>query len=222
MNSRLIYLLIGFVIFAGMATCVSAAQGYYIIAATAGPGGSIIPSGEFWVREGGTQIFAITPDEGYKIGMVYVDGSPVGPLQVYTFYSVATDHTISVTFTRATGSISVESRPPGASFYIDGTYAGKTRAQGPLIIENVPAGMQSVELRLEGFEVWGQEIQVNDGQTTVIALVSLSPIPTTPSTALPTTSPTTTTPTTTPTTSPTTTTTTRPTTTVTTTQTTSP
>lgn len=228
MNTRLIFLLIGVIILTGMVSCTTAAQDYYIIAATAGPGGSIIPSGEFWIRDGGNQIFAITPDEGFRIGMVYVDGNPVGSVQVYTFYSVAADHTISATFVRLTGSISVESQPPGASVYIDGTYAGKTRSQGPLIIENVPTGSRSVELQLEGYEVWSQQVQVNEGGTTVISLIRLVPIatptttvtttPTTtvttsPTTTVPTTSPTTTAPTTTVTTKPTTTVTTSPTTT---------
>ncbi|NYT21088.1 MAG: protein kinase [Methanomicrobiales archaeon] len=205
MNTRLTWFLIGCILLAGVAGSVAAVKDYYIIAATAGPGGSIIPSGEFWVREGGTQIFAITPDDGYRIGMAYVDGNPVGPVQVYTFYSVAADHTISAIFVRLTGSISVESQPPGASVYIDGSYAGKTRVQGPLVIENVPTGMRAIELRLEGYEVWNQQVQVNEGGTTVISLIRLIPVAT-PTTTVPTTSPTTTVPTTTvPTTSPTTT-----------------
>ena len=215
MKHLLTYCLIAFLLSPGLVSCASAAQGYSIITATSGSGGSIYPSGEIWVRDEATQIFATLPEDGYKIGMVTVDGNPVGPVQVYTFYSVTADHTISATFIRLTGSISVESQPSQASVYIDGSYAGRTRAQGPLIIENIPTGIRTVELRRDGFETWNQQIEIRAGDTTTIPLVHLIPL-TSPTTTVPTTSPTTTAPTTTATTKPTTTGTTSPTTTVTT------
>ena len=47
---------------------------YYTIAATAGAGGSISPSGNVSVREGGDQTFTITPDKGYAVSIVKIDG----------------------------------------------------------------------------------------------------------------------------------------------------
>ena len=72
----------------------------HTITATAGTGGSISPSGEVSVRDGASQAFAITPDEGNKVRDVVVDGASVGALGSYSFEDVREDHTISVTFTR--------------------------------------------------------------------------------------------------------------------------
>ena len=47
----------------------------YTITASAGSGGSISPSGEVSVNHGGSQTFAITPDAGYHVADVLVDGS---------------------------------------------------------------------------------------------------------------------------------------------------
>jgi len=72
----------------------------YTITATAGPGGSIDPFGEVTVPHGGSQTFTITPNEGYRIADVLVDGSSVGPVSYYTFTNVTSDHTIHATFYR--------------------------------------------------------------------------------------------------------------------------
>ena len=41
-----------------------------------------------------TDPFTITPDTGYYVTNLLVDGSPVGPLEDYTFLSVSNSHTI--------------------------------------------------------------------------------------------------------------------------------
>jgi len=45
-------------------------------------------------------IFAITPDSGYRVDVVYVDGQPLpnGPVVAYAFSNISTDHTISASF----------------------------------------------------------------------------------------------------------------------------
>ncbi len=70
------------------------------ITATAGPGGIIVPNGSVRVLIGQDQTFAITPDDGYTISSVLVDGTGVGPVSSYTFNQVSEDHTISAAFTR--------------------------------------------------------------------------------------------------------------------------
>ncbi|MFH2112815.1 MAG: choice-of-anchor D domain-containing protein [Candidatus Bathyarchaeota archaeon] len=77
----------------------------YTITATAGPGGSITPSGEVTVSIGENQGFVITPDLGYHILDVVVDGVSQGALSTYTFTSVVEAHTITVNF--ACGDIEV-------------------------------------------------------------------------------------------------------------------
>ncbi len=70
----------------------------YSIAATAGPGGQLDPSGRVRVRRQGDQTFAITPNPGYEVADVLVDGQSVGAVTAYTFEKVTKDHAIAVTF----------------------------------------------------------------------------------------------------------------------------
>ncbi|WP_346696939.1 S-layer homology domain-containing protein [Thermophilibacter mediterraneus] len=72
----------------------------YTITATAGEGGTISPSGTVSVREGADKTFTVTPDEGWTVGDVTVDGVSYRQLGSYTFEDVRADHTISVTFMR--------------------------------------------------------------------------------------------------------------------------
>ena len=77
---------------------------YYTIKATAGENGSISPAGRTSVREGGDQTFTITPDKGYAVAKVLVDGESVGAVKSYTFRNVTCDHTIKVIFMEANGN----------------------------------------------------------------------------------------------------------------------
>ena len=72
----------------------------YRIEASAGEGGSISPEGIVRVSQGGSQSFTITPDQGYKIEDVLVDGESAGPVSEYTFKNVREWHTITVTFAK--------------------------------------------------------------------------------------------------------------------------
>ena len=76
----------------------------YTIAATAGEGGSITPNGDVSVKEGASQTFAITADNGYEIADVLVDGSSVGAVESYTFSDVKANHTISASFSKTTSA----------------------------------------------------------------------------------------------------------------------
>ena len=79
---------------------------YYTIKATAGTGGSISPSGNVSVREGGDQTFTITPDKGYAVANVKIDGKRIGAVKSYTFENVRRTHTIEVIFVKGTASAS--------------------------------------------------------------------------------------------------------------------
>ena len=70
----------------------------YTIKASAGEGGSISPSGSVRVRRGSDKTFTLTPDEGYVIADVLVDGESVGAVDKYTFESVRKAHTIEALF----------------------------------------------------------------------------------------------------------------------------
>jgi hypothetical protein len=70
----------------------------YTITASAGSNGSISPSGDVTVNSGANQAFTITPNSGYVVSDVLVDGSSVGAVTSYTFSNVTANHTISASF----------------------------------------------------------------------------------------------------------------------------
>jgi predicted ester cyclase len=89
--------------------------GYFTITASAGPNGSILPSGAVSVRKGAIQIFLIIPNMGYHIADVLVDGVSVGAQLLYTFKNVQANHTISATFAANTGNTITASAGPNGS-----------------------------------------------------------------------------------------------------------
>jgi hypothetical protein len=70
----------------------------YTINASAGAGGSISPSGAVPVIQGGSQSFTITPNTGYKISNVIVDGGSQGAISSYTFNNIQGNHYITAAF----------------------------------------------------------------------------------------------------------------------------
>ena len=84
----------------------SSGYSYYTIKAIAGTGGSISPSGSISVREGRDQTFTITPDKGYAVSNVKIDGKSIGAVKSYTFENVSRTHTIEVIFVKGTASAS--------------------------------------------------------------------------------------------------------------------
>jgi type IV pilus assembly protein PilY1 len=70
----------------------------YTITASAGANGSIGPSGAVSVSCGSDQSFSITPDAGYAVLDVQIDGVSWGPLPSHTFSNVTQNHSINATF----------------------------------------------------------------------------------------------------------------------------
>ena len=70
----------------------------YDITATAGVGGSISDAGVTKVKYSRSHTYTITPEAGYEIESVLVNGKDVGPVSSYTFDRVNKEQTISVTF----------------------------------------------------------------------------------------------------------------------------
>ncbi len=83
------------------------------IRASAGANGSITPGGNVSVRTGSDQTFLITPDEGYAISDVRIDGRSIGAVMRYTFENVRSAHTIEASFTAASTFAGV----PAGSYY---------------------------------------------------------------------------------------------------------
>ena len=70
----------------------------FAIIAEAYEGGSISKEGVTYVKYYNRITYTITPDEGYEVESVIVDGEDVGAVRRYTFRQVKDDHTISVKF----------------------------------------------------------------------------------------------------------------------------
>jgi hypothetical protein len=75
----------------------------YLINATAGNGGNIVPSGLVSVNPGTNMTFTITPVSGYTIQNVVVDAASKGAITTYTFVQVSANHTISASFRLISG-----------------------------------------------------------------------------------------------------------------------
>lgn len=65
---------------------------------SAGNGGSTDPSGSVTVEDWGSVTVNVTPNKGYKIQSVKVDGENMGAVSSYTLSYIKADHTIIVTF----------------------------------------------------------------------------------------------------------------------------
>ena len=84
----------------------------YTVTATAGSNGSITPSGGVVINYGTNQTFDITPNIGYHIADILVDGTSIGILASYEFTNVTANHTISASFAIDTKTITI-SAPSG-------------------------------------------------------------------------------------------------------------
>ncbi|MBU5615194.1 RCC1 domain-containing protein [Geomonas azotofigens] len=78
-------------------TVAEPATSYSITASSTGPG-SLTPVGQMVVTPGGGALYTITPNQGYRILEVLVDGASVGAVTSYSFANVSASHTISVRF----------------------------------------------------------------------------------------------------------------------------
>jgi hypothetical protein len=70
-----------------------------------------------------------------------------------------------------TGTINLASTPPGAEVYVDNQYRGTT----PGTIPDLPAGVHTVELRLQGYQSWSTSMTVLSGTYQFDA--KLAPVP---------------------------------------------
>jgi uncharacterized repeat protein (TIGR02543 family) len=92
----------------------SFAPNQFTITASAGPGGSITPSGAVPVASGEDKSFTIVPDIGYHVFDVVVDGFSQGVVYSYTFSDVSSDHTIFASFAINQYTITASAGPGGS------------------------------------------------------------------------------------------------------------
>jgi hypothetical protein len=70
----------------------------YTINASAGPNGSISPSGNITVISGFSKTFTIRPQFGYRISRVNIDGAYINYVTSHTFKQINANHTITAEF----------------------------------------------------------------------------------------------------------------------------
>ncbi len=85
----------------------------FLITANIGTGGSINPSPSITVNYGSDQTFTITPNTGYHIIDVLIDGISQGIISAYTFTSVTASHTIDASFAINTYTITASATTGG-------------------------------------------------------------------------------------------------------------
>ena len=110
----------------------------YIITPTVGAGGSISPTTPQTVSHGDDITFTITPDTGYHVADVLVDGGSVGAVSAYTFTDVITHHTLSAAFALNEYTLNINSvgsgsatRVPSQTIYLYGDVVTLTAAADP-------------------------------------------------------------------------------------------
>jgi hypothetical protein len=70
----------------------------YVISAQAGDNGQITPEGPSSVAHGGSLTYTITPDQGYRVAEVLVDGESQDAITQYNFSNVTGPHNIQASF----------------------------------------------------------------------------------------------------------------------------
>ena len=88
-------------------------SGRHTITAVSGEGGSVSLEGEISVSDGESLTLEITPERGWHIQSVLVDGEDIGPAERYTFRDISGDHTLTVSF-----DIDGAGGEPGTEYFI--------------------------------------------------------------------------------------------------------
>jgi len=87
----------------------------YTITPTAGANGSITPATAQSVADGDDITFAITPDAGFYLDTLIVDGTAVRPTTSYTFTGVGANHTIAATFASSPAMCTISASVVGST-----------------------------------------------------------------------------------------------------------
>lgn len=157
-------------VFASLTPATQAPGSIYVTSVPAGAG--VYVDGTYY---GPSPQLASGLSPGYHQVRISLSGFQdwVGNVMVRSGETTRISQTLSVTPTPSpvpgTGSLSVQSSPPGASVYIDNEYMGIT----PLVIHSVAPGTHTVLLTHAGYADWKANVQVQkDVQTPVDATLS--------------------------------------------------
>ena len=123
------------------------------IIASAGPHGAIDPSGWMGLPPGGSQRFTITPELGYHVADVRVDGRSVGAVTSYDFVNVTRDHTISAAFAIDTYTITPRVGTAGHGFVSPALPQTVTFGSTPTFTFSPERGYYASRLTVDGVAV---------------------------------------------------------------------
>lgn len=150
----------------------------FTIASAAGLNGTISPEGDSTVVYGSSVRYTISPDEGYEIDALIVDGISVAPSSQYTFVRVTENHTIEALFTRlqytitATAAMGGTVTPDGIRTYDYGaTQAYQASASSgyfitDVVVDGVPVEVNSTQWSYTFTRISGNHsLHVNFAQT---------------------------------------------------------
>lgn len=101
------------------------------VTASAGEDGAISPSGETQYYYESDAAYTITPNEGYVISDVLVDGQSVGAVSSYTFSKLTTGHTIRAEFESITFTVTFADGITGETLDTQTAAYGKDAAAPP-------------------------------------------------------------------------------------------
>ena len=73
----------------------------YTVKVSAGEGGSVSPEGRKTVIKGGALVITVTPDEGYQVKDVLVNGESVGAVTEYVLKDMQADAVVEAVFEKA-------------------------------------------------------------------------------------------------------------------------
>ncbi|MFW5663808.1 MAG: InlB B-repeat-containing protein, partial [bacterium] len=140
----------------------------YTLTATAGENGTITPSGEISVEHGASQTFTLSPDEGYFIEDVMVDGESVGPAETYTFEDITRDHAIVVVFALSAYRVVFEVEDEESNPIEDAsvTFDGQDYEAGNYVFEGIVPGLYLYTVAREGYFPESGEVQVENQDIT--------------------------------------------------------
>jgi len=143
------------------------AQNMYTITAAAAPpeGGTISPAGPVPVVCGNSQAFSISPNEGYLLEDVIVDGSSQGAVLSYTFFNVRSDHLITAKFRPLESWVkrynndsvngddeakAIAVHKPSGNVFVTGYSTGRTTGPDAYTISYNTEGLQNWSARYDG------------------------------------------------------------------------
>lgn len=121
------------------------------ITATDGANGTISPAGTISVVKGGSKTFTMTPDAGYIVEDVKVDGISVGAVTTYTFTNTMVDHTISVSFIPLSYTITASAGANGVISPVGATNVVKNNDASFNILPN--SGYNVLDVKIDGISI---------------------------------------------------------------------